>query len=163
MSDSGISGSDRRQFAATRSHQDTLSTDNLFTANSNAVLYLNGGAAVALLAFYAEVFTDLMDEYFKILFITGELAYCLGALCVIFAVRGFRRGVKELSEYWQAIALDEQGLLEAPRRAGERISRANSLLTSSVVAFVLGTLAVGSAIIFFSPVTNQAPALAPSP
>jgi amino acid transporter len=145
---------ERRKFAADRSNQDASTYQNYFSSTINSLIVLNGGASVAFLAFYGNMFENV-SGWFRAMFILGEFSYFVGALLALIAIRGFHDAVQIWSWIWEDVAYLTITFAEArKKRNAERAillgDRARRLVFYSLLCFIVATVVIGIGLVFFT-------------
>jgi hypothetical protein len=130
-----------RTLARERSHEDarqTVATNRMLV---QSLVIINGGAAIAALAYYG---AHNASGPGKLVTLTIIL-YCLGVFTAIFAGLYVRRTTQEWSSFWELKSYPEMAererVIEGHRKQAIRSKRwSTGLLVSSEVFFLAGSL-----------------------
>jgi hypothetical protein len=154
----------QREFGAQRSHQDIAAAHTYFSSIINSAVLINGGASIALLAFYGNIFKNIIYPG-NIIIISSLLFYSIGITCAIMSNIRLREAIIIWSNIWEAVGYRGQTIEYAVTdylyksngkkgkilraEADRKIKNAEILLASSMAFFVAGTLVSVCSAMFF--------------
>jgi hypothetical protein len=142
-----VSESPYRILARERSHEDarqTVATNRMLV---QSLVLINGGAAIAVLAFYGAHNASGSGKSAALLAI---ILYCLGVFTAIFGGLYVRRTTQEWSSFWELKSYPElaerENVMEAHRQQALRSKRwSTGLLVFSEVFFLVASLCLAMA------------------
>ena len=125
-----------------RSHEDarqTVATNRMLV---QSLVIINGGAAIAALAYYGAHNVSGTGKFAALLTI---ILYCLGVFAALFAGLYVRRTTQEWSSFWELKsypdAAERENVIEVHReQAVKSKSRSAALLIGSEVCFLVASL-----------------------
>lgn len=131
-----------RILARERSHEDarqTVATNRMLV---QSLVIINGGAAIAALAYYG---AHNPSGPGKLLVLPTIILYCLGVFTAVFAGLYVRRTTQEWSSFWELKSYpglaERESVIEVHRKHAIRSKRRSAgLLISSEVFFLVASL-----------------------
>lgn len=148
---------DEAQFAATRSHQDSQTTNDNARAAAQAAILINGGAATAILTFLAKGTGSTVPREVAFALIGYAFGVVLGASMYFLTAQG----IEKWAYFWECRALmpqnpqtkDDNDLAEYLKNQKEQAKKdgmrlnglGNACFWGSTILFALSTLLVAKA------------------
>jgi hypothetical protein len=128
------------------------SVHDLYKHTINTLVILNGGASIAFLALYGDIFDDGVSSRFKLLFVAAEFLYFAGAVLALLGMKNFHDGIRIWTVIWEDVAIKQYSITKARRERGdktaqEKIERSEGHIKDALFAFIAGTICVGTGLI----------------